>query len=281
MKLIDILKERKEIPQENKVDISILKEFIFKDWQTFNQKVVPSFKTLRNRVIKENYNTRRAKNYISNIVEFAAKKYVAEHTNRKYVWNEVFSKNERLHLVNELTEFFEKYNLTETHELISEQGGITREAKITFSDIEIEIIENHPKIALNFNFDEATTNYITSIISKGQSIKISEKDLQLIASMLKVGIKDATSGNKLSYLKFFVEGRTIQRTDLKHLSGGAFLNRAVVLEVEGEAQPEQPETQENEPVEEPTQQQAPVSDEELKEIVNESIKVVLGKNFLK
>lgn len=304
MKLLDILNEKREIPIEEKVDISVLKEFIFKDWQTFNQKMVPTFKLLRNRIVKENYNTRSAKNTVNSIVDFAAKKYVAECTTRQYLWNEIFPKNERLNLVNELIEFFERYNINENNELIVEQGASTREAKITFSEIEVEVVDNHPRLVLNFNFDEATTNYITTALANGQTLKLSDSDFQLIRGLFKIGIEDVSSGQKLSYLKFNVKGSSISRTDLKHLIGGAFLNRVVNLEVsgsEGEQQEEpqaEPEIPQEEPQKEPTPQatepvrsidksrqklgprfkkQPELSDKEIKEIVNESIKKFMEK----
>lgn len=283
MKLLDILNERKSIPEEFRGDTNILKEYLFKDWQTFNQKVVPSFRLMRNRIVKESYSSRSAKNTIMNIVEFAAKKYVAECTSRKYMWNEVFPKESRYALVNELVEFFERYNLTETYELITEQGGGPREAKITFSEIEVEVVDNQPKLVINFNYDEETTNYITNILGNGQGLKLSDNDFQLIQNMVKIGLTDVSSGQKMSYLKFNVNGTTITRIDLKHLTGGAFLNRIVNLEVIATEQPEQPEepTQEPEqaPEEEPVQEPAEpeLTDREIKEIVNESIKKFIGE----
>ena len=113
MKLIDILNEKRGIPENNKVDISILKEYIFKDWQVYNQKLIPSFKHLRSNVLKESYSNISARNNVSNVVDFAAKKYVSEKTDRKYMWNEVFSKGNRINLTSQLVEFFEKYNLNE------------------------------------------------------------------------------------------------------------------------------------------------------------------------
>ena len=85
MKLLDILNERVEIPKEERINSASLKQYIFEDWQIFNQKLVPSFKYLRSKVVKESYSPRTAKNNLMNVVEFAAKKYTAENTNRKHL----------------------------------------------------------------------------------------------------------------------------------------------------------------------------------------------------
>jgi len=287
MKLTDILNERKEIPAEDKIGIQTLKEYIFKDWQTFNQKVVPSFKHLRSQVMKENYSNRGAKNNIMSIVEFAAKKYIAEMTVRKYLWNEMFPKNERIELAGQLVEFFERYNLTEDAQLLSEQGDAPREAKITFGEIEVEIEDNQPRVVLNFNFDEETTNYITNVLAKNQGLKLAEGDFHLIQDSIKVSLVDVSSGHRMSYLKFGVKGSSISRVDLKHLTGGAFLNRSVTLEIIGndEGAPEgeedfgaEPEVN-AEPKQSilPTRPSPKVTNQEIREAVQQSIKHIMGE----
>lgn len=280
MKLLDILQERRSVPEQYKIDTSVLKEYIFKDWQIFNQKVVPSFKLLRNRIVKESYNARVAKNNIMGIVEFAAKKYIAECTNRKYLWNEMFPKEDRYRIANELLEFFEKYNLDDNLGLLTEQESSTREAKITFEDIEAEVEHESALLILNFNYDEATTNFITNILSTGKGVKLGEVELAKIQALLKCNIKDLSGEQQMSYLKLKVDNTNISRTDLKRLSGGAFYNRIVTLDVIQNSNNEEPSQENPENAQQPetappaTQPQAaepPITNAEIKEIVMESI----------
>jgi len=245
MKLTDILNERRELPTENRIDVETLKEFIFKDWQIFNERVVPTFKHLRNKVVKEAYSGVNARNNFYNIANFAAKKYIAEKTDRKYKWNEVFLASDRARLAEVLCEYFEKYNLDEEYGLITEQEGGQKKGRASFSDIEIEIIGNKPLFILNFNFDESTQNFITTATGKGQNVSLSNEDFELMKGQLKVSLKNASDMGKLSYLKLIVIGSSISRIDLKTLVGGAFLNRLVTLEVGT------PQTQAQEPVAEP------------------------------
>ena len=276
MKLLDILQEKRSIPAKYKGDIRTLKEYIFRDWQTFNQKVVPSFKLLRGRVVKESYNSTSAKNSLMSLVDFAAKKYTAECTNRKYMWNEIFPRKERYALATQLVEFFEKYNLTPENSLILEQGSQEHEAKVSFSEIEIAATEDKPKLVINLNYDEETTNYITNILSKGQTLQLRESDFQSMNNLLKVKLIDVSSGQQMSYLRFQVEESGITRPDVKQLTSGAFLNRPVVLEIIGDAVDQQSDnTQEfnsNQQSPEP-----PISDSELREIVKESILKYKGR----
>ena len=126
------------------------------------------------------------------------------------------------------------------------------------------------------------------MLGKGQSVKLQENDFVMLQNLLKVSLTDASSGQKMGYLKFIVNSSMITRTDLKQLSGGAFLNKPVTLEVFTSEQPEteQPE----EPTEEPTPKEEPqakptevpevepeLTDKEIKEIVNESIKKFFGE----
>ena len=290
MKLLDILNERIEVPAENKIDLSIVKEYIFKDWQVFNQKLVPSFKTLRNRVVKEYYSSNIAKNNLMNVVEFAVKKYVAENTDRQYTWNHLFTRNDRINLANQLVEFFEKHNLNDKFELLTEDAGIQREAAISFDGVEIEIVNNRPVMTINFKYDDSTTNFVINKLSKNQILKVSDFDLQTLQGLVTFRLEDAASGQRLSYLKFHSSSNNITRTDLKHLI--SILNRRVLLEVIGSSEPvepEQPEQQEQpeqsaqetpiqEPVKvEPSETEPIVSDKELKEIVMQSIKEILGE----
>lgn len=294
MKLLDILNEKIEIPKECKIELSSLKKYIFEDWQTFNQKLVPSFKTLRNRIIKEKYSNVTAKNNLMNVVEFAIKKYVAENTDRKYSWNHVFPKNERYELVRQLVEFFETYNLNDKLELLTEESDAQREASISFDSIELEVVNNKPIMAFNFKYDNSTTNFIINMLGRNKTLKLSDFDLQTLNGLVTFRLEDVTSGNRLSYLKFHSSNSSVSRTDLKHLN--TIHNRRVILEIievpvsepEIQNQPTEPNSDEveTEPITpEPIPTQAPeikrpqdvVSDKELKEIVNNSIKKVLGE----
>jgi len=276
MKLLDILQEKRSIPAKYKGDIRTLKEYIFRDWQTFNQKVVPSFKLLRGRVVKESYNSTSAKNSLMSLVDFAAKKYTAECTNRKYMWNEIFPRKERYALATQLVEFFEKYNLTPENSLILEQGSQEHEAKVSFSEIEVGVSDDKPKLVLNFNYDEETTNYITNILSKGQTLQLRESDLMIMKNLLKVNLMDVSSGQQMSYLRFEIEESSITRPDIKQLTSGAFLNRPVVLEIIGDASEQFSDTEPE--LDSTNQVQSPeISDTELREIVKESILKYKGR----
>lgn len=283
MKLLDILNEKIEIPVEDKINLSILMEYIFKDWQVFNQKLVPSFKTLRSRVIKETYSNSIAKNNLINVVEFAVKKYVAENTDRRYTWNNLFTKNDRINLTKQLVEFFEKHNLNDKFELLTEDNGIQRDAAISFDGVEIEIVNNTPIMTINFKYDDSTTNYVINRLSKNQTLKLSEFDLQTLQGLVTFKLEDASSGQRLSYLKFHASNNNASRTDLKKLI--SILNRRVSLEVVGSVEPEQPEQPQEpivepvktEPTTEPIGVEPTISDKELKEIVEQSIKEILGE----
>lgn len=299
MKLIDILNEKREIPTESKIDLSVIKEYIFKDWQTFNQKLVPSFRILRKRCINETYTSNVGKNNLMRVVDFAVKKYVAENTDRKYNWNHVITLNERINLAKQLVEFFEKYNLSDKFELLSEDSGLTRDGSISFDTIEIEIIKNKPFIALNFKYDESTTNYLIGLIPQNKTVKLSDFDTQTIQGMVTFNLKTMGDNDRISYLKFYTFNNNISRTDLKHLIG--ILNKRVTLNVtelqsEQPPQEEQPDSEEvdnvnvqNEPQaieKEPTpsgeieagdEVNPEITDKELKEIVMQSIKEIIGE----
>lgn len=288
MKLLDILNERVEIPKEERINSASLKQYIFEDWQIFNQKLVPSFKYLRSKVVKESYSPRTAKNNLMNVVEFAAKKYTAENTNRKHNWNQLFPLNERYELVSELVQFFETHNLDENYQLLTEQDGQTREASITFSQVELEVANNQAFLVLNFKYDDSTTNFVINALSRNQSLKLSDQDSQLIKGIVTFNLTDSSSGQKLSYLKYNIDSKSILRSDLKHLI--SINNRRVILEVitqetvvepapaeQPQPEVEQPQQQAPEQIAEPINQAAQnVSDKELKEIVNQSIKELLG-----
>ncbi len=301
MKLIDVLNERRQVPVKHKVEIGILKEYIFKDWQIFNEKLVPAFKILRNKALNENYSSIGAKNRLSNVIDFACKKYMAEHTIRKYAWNEIFSKRDRTQLVYEIVNFFERYNLNSEYGILNEQNDASIPAKITFSELELEQIEGSPvRLAINFNYDEETTNHIINVIGNGNGVTISPSDLELIQNLVKVNLENASSGQKMSYLKLYVNGSNISRTDLKRLTSGAFLNREVTLtsapveaeptdgdvdDYEGidntdnyEETPSEPtQAPVEEPVGQPRRQQPKISDNEIREAVYISIRNFLGE----
>ena len=276
MKLTDIINERREIPVEEKVDIDVLKEYMFKDWQIFNEKIVPTYRHLRNKVMRESYSESLSTSNFFNVVNFGAKKYMAECTSRKYFWNEIFSKKDRYKLAEALRSFFEEHNLSEESGIIVEQEGGSKEARITFSEIEVELQGNKPVFVINMNFDAETQNFVTNAIGKGESVHLSQGDMETIKGTIKAELIDATSGKGLSYLKFIVTSSIISREDLKILMSGAFMNRLVTLEVGPDNTATDPEGM-DEPIESPEQDprmnnKAGFDDNEINEIINESIK---------